>query len=298
MNARGIAACAAVVAIGLAGCGSTDSSGSVAVADRPTTSAVESAVTTPRLASMDNFRDIAGPGDGYTTADGKRVRHGVVYRSNAVTPNEADLATLNGLGIRAIYDLRTTAEVTATPDTPLPGAAYVRVNVMGDASDGNLAAAAAALSTPEQAADLLAAFNREFVTNAEQRAQLKTLLTDLAEGSGPQIVHCTAGKDRTGWATALLLAVAGVPRQTILDDYLLTNEYSRASIDATTAQVAQAKGPEAAAMFHVLLGVAPEYLQAGFDEVDRTYGGFDNYLTDGLGLTPESVANLKAKLTQ
>lgn len=295
MKTRGIVAILVAVTIGLVGCSSTDSPRGVAVADRSTSTAV--APGTPRLASMDNFRDIAGPDGGYTTADGKRVRHGLVFRSNAITPNDTDLATLNSLGIETIYDLRTSAEVAATPDTTLAGATNVRVNITGDASDGDLAAAVASMSTPAQAADLLAAMNRQFVTDAGPRAELNALLTDIADGEGPQIVHCTAGKDRTGWATALLLSVAGVPRETIINDYLLTNEYSRASIEAKTAEVAQAKGSDTAAVIKVLLGVAPEYLQAGFDEADRTYGSIDNYLTVGLGLSPQTIARLKEKLT-
>ena len=81
-------------------------------------------LNTPRLKSIDNFRDVAGLASAYTTANDGTLRGGVFYRSNALTPSASDLATLNGLGIKAVYDLRTPSEIAATPDTMLTGATY------------------------------------------------------------------------------------------------------------------------------------------------------------------------------
>ncbi|MCZ3151997.1 tyrosine-protein phosphatase, partial [Acinetobacter baumannii] len=77
---------------------------------------------TPRLQSIDNFRDVAGLTTAYSTAHDGTMRGGVFYRSNAITPSAADLATLNSLGIKAVYDLRTPSEIAGTPDTMLSGA--------------------------------------------------------------------------------------------------------------------------------------------------------------------------------
>ena len=89
-----------------------------------TTAHATEALDTPRLAGMDNFRDIAGTASAYDTSHDGTMRAGVFYRANALTPTAADLATLNGLGISDVYDLRTPSEIAATPDTLPAGATY------------------------------------------------------------------------------------------------------------------------------------------------------------------------------
>ncbi len=110
--------------------------------------------------------------------------------------------------------------------------------------------------------------------------------------------HCTAGKDRTGWATYLLQSIVGVDSDTIMGDYLLTNEYSAASIEATVAHIAATRGPEAAAVIRPLLGVDRSYLEAGIAQLTTDYGTVDKYLRDGLGLRPQVVNALRAKLLE
>jgi protein-tyrosine phosphatase len=138
--------------------------------------------------------------------------------------------------------------------------------------------------------------NRQFVNNPAQRAGFATLLTSIANTEGPQLIHCTAGKDRTGWSSALLLSIAGVSREDITANYLLTNEYSKDSIMHTVETIAQQKGQPAADAYGRLLGVQQSYLDAGFAEVTAEYGSVDGYLTKGLGLSPETIATIKTKL--
>ncbi|WP_298440793.1 tyrosine-protein phosphatase [Gordonia sp. (in: high G+C Gram-positive bacteria)] len=269
----------------------------------PTTTAPSAAhlanpdLLTPRLASVDNFRDLAGPALlGYPAAGGKHVRHRVVYRSNALTPDKQDLATLNTLGIRRVYDLRTTSEVTAKPDTVPAGAKYTRVNIMGDDSQ---AAAGFDYSTltPESARQFLIEANRNFVTDPAQRAELGRLLRSIAAQPGPVLYHYTAGKDRTGWTSALLLSNAGVSHSDIMSNYLLTNKYSAKSIDAAAQAFTKQYGPTAGAGARVLLGVFPEALQAGLDQAVKDYGSIDGYLRKGLGLDGKTLNALRAELT-
>jgi len=246
--------------------------------------------------SANNFRDLAGPDGGYTTSDGRRVREGVLYRSNALTTNDTDAATLDALGVKAVYDLRTTAEIGKSPDRVPAGARYTQVNIIGDAPSGTVTSSVD-LSTPENAAAMLTEANRKFVSDPAMRAQFGVLLTDIATTDGPQIFHCTAGKDRAGWTSAVLLKIAGVDDATVMSNYLLTNEYSKDSIEASAAQVTASKGEQAGAAMKILMGVSPEFLQAGLDEVSTNFGTFDNYLTTGLGLSTDTIAALKAKLT-
>lgn len=95
------------------------------------------ALDTPRLAGMDNFRDIAGTTSAYTTSHDGTMRAGVFYRSNALTPTAADLATFNGLGISDVYDLRTPSEIASTPDTLPDGASYTNIDIIGSTTSGS-----------------------------------------------------------------------------------------------------------------------------------------------------------------
>lgn len=248
----------------------------------------------PRLAGVDNFRDVAGTGAGYDAQGSHHVNKGVFYRSNALAPNDADLATLDGLHLAGVYDLRTSGEIATKPDRVPAGASYTNISILsGDVSGGM-----GNLTSPEAAREAMRAINRQFVTGSFERARFADLLTQLADQQGPAVFHCTAGKDRTGWTSYLLLSLAGVDQRTIMNDYLLTNEYSAKSITATLAQITAAKGAAAAAIYQPLLGVEASFLQAGIDQLVADYGSVDKYLKDGLGLKGQTIEQLKHKLIQ
>lgn len=245
----------------------------------------------PRLEGIDNFRDVAGTGAGYSGSFGMHVNKGVFYRANAITPKGGDMATLDGLGLSKIYDLRTAKEISDKPDVLPAGVAYENIPILA----GDIYQMAFSIKSPDEARGLMRDANRAFVTGAAERAGFTKLLTGLAETDGPQVFHCTAGKDRTGWASMLLLSIAGVDESTIMNDYLLTNEYSTNSIQATLAMIAQ-MAPGMEGNFQPLLVVDASYIQAGLDQVKASYGTIDNYLTEGLGLSQGTITALKAKL--
>ncbi|MQU63128.1 autotransporter domain-containing protein [Pseudomonas sp. FSL R10-1350] len=254
------------------------------------------ALNTPRLSSMDNFRDVAGTTTARSTAHDGTLRAGVFYRSNALTPSAADLATLDSLGIKAVYDLRTPGEISTAPDAPLTGATYQNIDILGAATSGANITTAAILNAPDSAAamKLMQETNRAFVGDAGMRAQFGTLFNELASVDAAQLLHCTAGKDRTGWAAAVLQSIAGVDSATIMSDYLATNEYSAERIAATL----KAMPPGMASIYAPLLGVDASYLQAGLDQVSAQYGSMDNYLKQGLGLSQETIYVLRAKMVE
>ncbi|RON69689.1 tyrosine-protein phosphatase [Pseudomonas fluorescens] len=248
---------------------------------------------TSRLQSIDNFRDIAGLTTAYSTAHDGTMRSGVFYRSNALTPSAADLATLNRLGIKAIYDLRTPSEIAATPDTMLTGATYENIDIIGATSSGanitniSFHSAADAIAMMEQT-------NRAFVSDAGMRGQFGKLFNELASVDAAQLFHCTAGKDRTGWTAAVLQSIAGLDNATIMANYLATNDYTAARVAATL----KAMPASMASIYAPLLGVQASYLQAGLDEVTAQYGSMDNYLKQGLGLSQETIYVLRGKLVE
>ncbi|MFJ3487413.1 tyrosine-protein phosphatase [Pseudomonas sp. NPDC090202] len=246
---------------------------------------------TPRLTGIDNFRDIAGTTTAYTTALDGTMRSGVFYRSNALTPTASDLATLNTLGISAVYDLRTASEIAATPDTLPTGATYTNIDIIGSGTSGaNITTVA--VSSPAEAVAMMQQANRSFVSDAGMRSQFSVLFNDLAGVDGAALFHCTAGKDRTGWTTAVLLSIAGVDSATIMSNYLATNDYTADRVAATLA----AMPASMAAVYAPLLGVEASYLQAGLDEVTAEYGSMDNYLKQGLGLSQETIYVLRGKM--
>lgn len=236
-------------------------------------------VTTPRLSSVSNFRDSAGPdGTGYVTTSGAKMKKGVIYRSSALALSAADIATVGTLGIRQVCDLRTPAEIKTQPDVPLAGATWQNLNVLGEASVEPLP------TTGATATAFMLSMYRAFVTSDTAHASYHALFTGFA-GSGENLVfHCTAGKDRTGWATVILHTILGASEQTILADYLLTNVYSASAIATSVAQAQKAGGQNAAAMMTALQGAHTDYLQAAFDQVTASYGSMTSYIANGLQL--------------
>lgn len=245
-----------------------------------------------RLATADNFRDVAGHGSGpgYATADGGRVRRGVFYRSNQLQLSGEDLDSLAALGLTAIIDLRSSVEIELHPDPEVPGAAALHFDVLGIPMEQM-----AGLATREDAEALMTGVYRGFVTNEHSRAHLGDVLRQLATG-GPQLFHCTAGKDRTGWVAALLLHIAGVDDPTIHSDYLLTNVLTGESRARTEALIAEHMGADRVTVMEPTLVVDSSYLRASVDAVTEQYGDRASYLRDGLGLDDDVLGRLRALL--
>ena len=248
---------------------------------------------TPRLQGIDNFRDVAGITTAYSTTHDGRMRAGVFYRSNALTPTASDLATLNGLGIKAVYDLRTPSEIAATPDTMISGATYQNIDIIGATTSGANITTVSFKSAAEATA-MMQETNRAFVSDAGMRGQLGVLFNELAGVDGAALFHCTAGKDRTGWTAAVLQSIAGVDNATIMSNYLATNDYTADRVAKTLAMMP----PSMAAIYAPLLGVEASYLQAGLDQVTAQYGSMDNYLKQGLGLSQETIYVLRGKMVE
>ncbi|MBB2946768.1 protein-tyrosine phosphatase [Actinoplanes lutulentus] len=239
------------------------------------------------LASAPNFRDAGG----YRTAGGQWVRMGVLYRANDLGKlTDADVAKLKRLGIRTDIDFRTDSEITASPDRIPAGVTYIHANVIGTSGVGT---GGIDLTTEAGGVAMMEAGEKAFVSSDSGRAAYTTFFTTVADPKAANVVyHCTAGKDRTGWASAALLTALGVPKATVLEDYLLSNVNLAASNAATLAAVPAAIRPG----YKAVLDVRESYLQSGFDEVTVTYGTFDNYLRQGLGLTPKDLRALRAQL--
>lgn len=250
-----------------------------------------------------NVRDLGG----YVTYDGKRVRHGLAYRGDHLAKlTDADLTILAGLGLGTVVDLRIPLEVGYDGADRLPaGAVPVARPVTDHGLFGQLMAAIGSRDPVRQeemlGGDRAAAFMREvyrtFVTDPANRAALAATLRDLADPRrGPLLLHCTSGKDRTGWTSWLLLTLLGVPETSAREDYLASNTF-RAAYDARVREGLKQGGlmqnPE---LIVPLQEVRAEYLDTALDQVRTSYGSVFRYVSVGLGLELRELAALRERL--
>lgn len=246
-----------------------------------------------------NFRDIGG----YRTHDGRTVKWGRVFRAGVLSYVTADdYRFLQPLGIRAICDLRREDERAKEP-TRWPDATARALFFEDERNVPTLRSYASQRpATAEGMFDAMLALYRGLPER--MNARIHGLLSCIAEGNVPIIVHCAAGKDRTGFAIAVLLALLGVPRETIIEDYTLTNEVGDfesfiRSRERTELGLADANHPllaMPAELRRVLLSAHPEFLVAAFDHIEEALGGFDRYVERSLGADRELRDRLSSAL--
>ena len=253
------------------------------------------------LATLPNLRDIGG----WPTTDGRVVRHGMVFRSTALhSLSDDDGAALRALGITTIYDLRTAKERTEAPDLVIGERANLSLDVLADAArdipaklhevlvDPVVVARMNAEWTRGQGAEHMSESYRHYVSLPSAIVSYQRMVDGLlGEDPAALLIHCTTGKDRTGWATAVLLSALGVTREDIYREYLLTNEHLLPTFTGLFGKFAEAGGnPDA---LRPLLGVDARYLDQSFAEADRVWGGMDEYLAGCLGLDDEARGTLR-----
>lgn len=243
---------------------------------------------------VDNFRDVAGNLQPYQNNRGEILQQGRLYRANALLLSPEEAEKLASLNITHIYDLRTPGEIALHPDSEIPGATWHNINLLG--WDDIEPVRVGFTQKPEITIAGAEEIYLNFVNDPITRAQIGTLLTSIAQNEGNQLFHCSGGKDRTGWVSALLQYIAGVPQEIIIADFLASNDYSRDSITQSFNKMANEKGVAAAIAFSPFLGVQDDWLLMAFAEAEKNYGSIDNYLLEGLAITPETKAELREKL--
>ncbi|MEV0215574.1 tyrosine-protein phosphatase [Micromonospora sp. NPDC050695] len=252
-----------------------------------------------------NARDLGGlPG-----ADGRRVRAGRLIRTPALGRlTDEDLPVLAKLGPVCVVDLRDGSEIAVAPSDRLVGEprvvhlpvhdpehpvfTYVSAVLLGHDLD------AYAELAREGTAGAMAEIYRWFVTGESARVGFAEAVRLASRPENlPLVYHCSAGKDRTGWLTVILLTALGVDEATIRTEYLRNNALT-ASLRAVIVEAMRRQPELDVEAVLPVLEVRAGYLDAGYDEVRRVHGSFDGYLRDGLGLTDDDLTALRAQLLE
>lgn len=237
-----------------------------------------------------NFRDLGG----YKTSDGKTVKWGKVYRSdNLHSLTDEDLKYMERLNLKSVVDFRSDEERNEEPDRLTPDMTPILLpikfepegvteNLTRDLTFGNL-----------DSSNLLRDFN--IILVKEFTEEYKEFFRHIVDNGGePFVLHCTAGKDRAGFGSAMILTVLGVPREKIIEDYLLTNAYVSDHVDRKLLET------ELKTFFRAdsdnlrkINFVEERYIQAAFDTIDSHWGGMDQYISEGLNLTEEDIDKIR-----
>ncbi len=250
------------------------------------------------LEGVDNFRDFGG----YPAASGRRLKQGRLYRSASHgRATDDDLAVIAGLNITTVVDLRRRGERLRDPSRRHAGfAATVIDNDLGDDEEDEWLAHLRDSDLTEQSfRGYLLGYYDKAAADPRHIDLFSRYFRAVAASEGAVLIHCAAGKDRTGVLTALTHHVAGVHRDDIIADYLLTNDEARLALRAP--QVVElihgvsGRAPTISAV-RVAMGVEAAFLERAFMAIERDFGGVDAYLESRLGVDRRTRLLIEARL--
>ncbi|MBV8683392.1 MAG: tyrosine-protein phosphatase [Caulobacteraceae bacterium] len=250
------------------------------------------------LEGVDNFRDFGG----YPTRHGRPLKQGRLYRSAShAAATDADLEAIAALGIGVVVDLRRKPERERAPSRRHPEFDAVVIANDAEQPDSWQEHIRTSDLTPESFRRYLVTYYREAPFEPRHVDLFRRYFQTLAETDRPVLIHCAAGKDRTGVLAALTHHIAGVDPEDILADYLLTNNPQRfaARLPMVAAVVKEISGRDAdEASLMIAMGVEAEYLAAAFQAIDEACGDVDTYLDTVIGLTPALRARIADRLLE
>lgn len=253
------------------------------------------------LEGVPNFRDLGG----YRTTDGRVVRRGIVFRSGILAgATDADLATLEALGIRTVVDLRTQPEVDVFGTDRLPSKARAVSLACPSAGVDPIVETALRAGRFPYLPDLAVANRNHIRDDAQLFGRLIGILAESA--NLPSIIHCLGGKDRTGVASAVLLAVLGVPWRTVREEYVRSNEYYLGAVGTLPGSLSHTMerrlghpldygDEEAKRQFFVL---RPSYIDVVRDEMTRNSRTISEFIDSELRLSSDTVLRLQTELLE
>jgi len=250
-----------------------------------------------RLLPMDgahNTRELGG----YKTTDGKSVKWGMLYRSDKLSDiSDTDQAYLQDLGIKKIIDFRSKEEKEEDPDIIPKGIDYIEMPISVDGAMRSKIEAVLKGETNKDVKSFLIDANKEFVSNYTD--VYEDFLRNLINDDGPTLFHCTAGKDRAGFAAAITLIALGVSKEDVINDYMKTNQFTKERIEEIIGQIELMTLYQTdAEILRPLLGVEREYIETAFQTAEEKYGSLENFIRDGLNISDEEIQKLRNKFIE
>ena len=247
-----------------------------------------------------NFRDLGG----YTGINGRKLKWGVLYRSdNLHRLKKSYFEAFNSLNLKTIFDFRSSFEKSHEPNHFPKNAAfeYIELPIFDQANQHSGQSLQQKIRKGDLADvdgyELLIQANEQFVLDYAD--EYKAFLHKVLEARGkPVLFHCTGGKDRTGFASLLLLKIAGVSDQIILEDYLRSNELILPALKRRLQIYALLRGPQALKVVEQLASVTPDYLQSALNTIDEHFGSFDQYLENALNFSSAKRIELQEYLLE
>ena len=265
--------------------------------------AVTTALRVLPLEGGRNFRDLGG----YETEDGRTVRWGTVFRSGVMhSLTDADYDYLAGLGVKVVCDFRAIEERSSEPtDWRAGDIDYVAWDYTSADSGEQLAAVFRDPGvTPEAVSDTMAQFYGDMVY--EHATKFEAMFDRLARGQLPLTFNCSAGKDRTGVAAALLLTALGVPRETVVEDYAMSEKVvDYMAVFASPERQTEESDEENPYAFLAqmppelvlpLLRSDPKYLESAFAQLEKDHGSVMNFIQTELGVDDDELESMRDAL--
>lgn len=245
-----------------------------------------------------NFRDIGG----IKTKDGKTVQWGKIFRSDNLSKlQDKEFDKFENLNIRSVIDLRTKTEIKGHEDH-LPSTAqyfsYPSIEDDGDMFTKMRNKVINGKITEDESLQLMMKLYQSIVS--DNVTSLRAVIHKTIESDTPVLYHCSAGKDRTGIITALIFSILNVDRETIKNEYLLSNHFLKSKTEKILRKIKIAKVIKPRLNQHVILNfmrVDERYLNAAFEVIDTKYGGIDSYIKNELQIDDTMRKEAIRKLT-
>ncbi len=240
-----------------------------------------------------NIRDLGG----YTNIHGQKVKSGLYYRSGALNLfNQTELELLKSFNIKFILDLRTKKESDANPDPIFENVEYLRHSGVETKEGKEVDFSPEAMMVIGADSDnQYAKLENYYVNVPYDNEALKIFFSEIKKANLPILFHCFTGKDRTGVAAMLLLGLLEVDKQTIIDDYLLSNEYHQEKIAQKFSEstIDLEEHPETKRLLMMCYGVIPKIGTGIYDGIINRYGSFEEYFKKEHCYTDEDIANVR-----
>ncbi|MFC0215427.1 tyrosine-protein phosphatase [Paenibacillus chartarius] len=228
-----------------------------------------------------NFRDMGG----YETTDGRKVKYGLFFRSAELTGMTAnDLELFQSLGIKTIFDYRSDGEAEQKPDPVIEGVKNIRIPAMKQDVPADMRELMRQGHFKGMTPDMLAAMYVEMAVNNPSYRSLMTTIMNLDHLG--VLHHCAGGRDRTGVGGAIILLALGVPEETIIEDYLISNTTLIPMNEKIKQQLSEFMSPEEADRIVANMELRREFMEAVFTTIHKHYGSVSAFLEQEFGMTP------------